>query len=214
MKGDTIISSSCKIAVLHKMEFSLEPNNCLRSSLRQVLKNKLLSDVRVNLNGNKTFHLHKSLLSVRSEKFSYFFDYSENNNDSDTFFSDKLKPILKKTTSVFEEKKYLTEFGKETQANLLFQERKPKSLKTIGWRLNPEDTPDEPLESESDMNLDSDSENLDLDFQLNEAEDRELKDQPVVEKKVIENQNGFLKFKLWKPSEKGPLHKMSTIWSS
>ena len=62
--------------------------------------------------------------------------------------------------------------------------------------------------------MDSDSENLDLDFQLNEAEDRELKDQPVVEKKVIENQNGFLKFKLWKPSEKGPLHKMSTIWSS
>jgi hypothetical protein len=184
------------------MAFSLEPNNCLRSSLRQVLKNKVLSDVQIILNGSKVYDLHRSLLSARSDKFNYFFDYFENKNESETL-SDKLKPILKKTTSVFEDKKYFTDL-RETNDSLFIQEKKPKSLKTIAWRLDSKEiTPTQPIknESTSDINLDSDSEGLDdLDFQLNESKESETPKENI--DKVIENQNGFLKIKFWKPSEK------------
>lgn len=191
------------------MEFSLEPNNCLRSSLRQILKNGDFSDVQINLNGNKSYNLHKSILSARSEKFSYFFDYFENKNDSDTFFSEKLKPILKKTTSVFEEKKYMTEFGRENNVSI-FHDRKPKSLKTIAWRLESKaevKTQNLDCQSELEMDLESDSDELNgLEFQLNESKGSSIR-KPDVQKKPIENQNGFLKLKLWKPSVKGKIEK-------
>lgn len=186
------------------MEFSLEPNNCLRSSLRQILKNGHFSDVQISLNGNKVYKLHKSILSARSEKFSFFFDYFENKNDSDTFFSEKLKPILKKTTSVFEEKKCSTDFGKENNESI-FQDRKPKSLKTIAWRLEPQKAEVNPSsdQQELEIELDSDSDDLEgLDFQLDESK-ASLLHKPDTQKKPIENQNGFLKFKLWKPSVEG-----------
>lgn len=188
------------------MEFSLEPKNCLRSSLRQVLKNKIHTDVKIQVNGNKTYNLHKSLLSVRSEKFGYFFDYFENKNDSDTFFSEKLKPILKKTTSVFEDKKYFTDFSKENNESLFIPKKKPKSLKTIGWRLESNEKPASQVQAKSElaMELDSDEEDLNnLNFQLNESKDSDIKEDLSSEKKVIENKNGFLRFKFWKPNEKG-----------
>jgi hypothetical protein len=187
------------------MKFSLEPNNCLRSSLRNVLKNKVLSDVQIILNGSKVFDLHRSVLSARSDKFSYFFDYFENKNDSETF-SDKLKPILKKTTSVFEEKKYFTDL-RETNESLFLQEQKPKSLKTIGWRVDVKEISPSPppLKQRSDINLDpnseSDSEGLD-DLDLEFDESKESSSHEINIEKVIENQNGFLKLKFWKPSEK------------
>ena len=181
----------------------------MRSSLRQVLKNKVLSDVQIILNGSKVYDLHRSILSARSDKFSYFFDYFENKNDSETF-SDRLKPILKKTTSVFEEKKYFTDL-RETNQSLFLQEKQPKSMKTIAWTLDSKKTSPSPapLNQRAQINLDSnsesDSEGLDdLEFQLNESKESSCSEKNI--EKVIENQNGFLKLKFWNPSQKSKLN--------
>ena len=75
VKAETRISSGCHISVGHKIEFSLEPGSSLRACLRSVLQKGSLSDVKIRLNSDKSFELHRSLLACRSGQFSAFFKH-------------------------------------------------------------------------------------------------------------------------------------------
>lgn len=77
IKPDTIISSSCHLTVIHKAEFSLEPPNSLKSSLKGILINGTYSDLKLLYGEEKQILAHKCMLSCRSPIFDEMINNSK-----------------------------------------------------------------------------------------------------------------------------------------
>lgn len=77
IKPDTIVSSSFHLSVIHKAEFSLEPPNSLKSSLKGILVNSTYSDLTILYGDKKKIEAHKCMLSCRSTRFDEVIDKLE-----------------------------------------------------------------------------------------------------------------------------------------
>lgn len=175
IKPDTIISTCCSITVLHKIEFTMEPQNCLRIALRNSFENSIQTDVKIIFNKNKEFKLHKSILYARSQKFIEIFDFFDEFNEKENS-NEKLKSILKKNKNNSDKKIFF-----DTSPFILEDKNiKQKSMKNlVKSNLYIEDQNEDSME--------------DVIFQ---EQENVLLQPPTNQKKIFEDEQGFINFKI------------------
>ena len=66
MAPSKIVTQSVRVKVTHTYEFSQSPNKSLRPALVSIYDNEICSDLRIIVNGQKTFNLNKCIVAVRS----------------------------------------------------------------------------------------------------------------------------------------------------
>lgn len=77
VKQETIINDSVYITVLHKSEFTIEPPNSLKSSMKSMLMSGLYSDVTLKLSSDKSIKAHKCVLYMRSKPLKDLIDETD-----------------------------------------------------------------------------------------------------------------------------------------
>ncbi len=74
IKLDTVISDSVHATVSHKAEFSIEPPNNLKSSMKSMLMSGIYSDVELRLDSSTVLKAHKCILYMRSKPLKELID--------------------------------------------------------------------------------------------------------------------------------------------
>lgn len=93
VKFETMISDTVVVTVTHKAEFSIEPPNSLKSSMKSMLMTGLYSDIILKLNDTgSVVKAHKCVLYVRSKPFKEIIENLE--TDSSIQKSEEGYPVV------------------------------------------------------------------------------------------------------------------------